>query len=108
MRIRTSAAVALVLTFALVACGSEDDGGGGGSTSGAAAVASCNTYCDAIASCPEPDYLDAADCKEYECSMLEQAPDACAQTFKAYYDCVLAKSDVCDETGCEPDIQACL
>lgn len=105
---RTSAAVALVMTFALVACGSDDDGGGGGSASGAAAKTSCNTYCDAVASCVDFAYTDAAECREYECSMLEQAPDACAQTFKAYYDCVLAKSDRCDETGCEPDLNACM
>lgn len=107
MLIRTSATLALVLGLTVVACGSDDDGEGG-SGSGAAAVAACNSYCDAIASCPEPDYTDAAECKEYECSMLDQAPAACADTFKAYYDCVLAKSDVCDETGCEPDINACL
>ena len=106
MSIRTSAALGLVLGFAVVACGSEDDSGGGGN--GAAATTSCNTYCDATPGCTDFAYEDAAQCKEYECSMLDQAPDACAATFKAYYDCVNAKADVCDETGCEPDLNACM
>lgn len=109
MSIRTSAALALVLGLAVVACGSEDDGGGdGGGGNGAAAMTSCNTYCDATASCTDFAYADVAQCKEYECSMLDQAPDACATTFRAYYDCVNAKADVCDETGCQPDLNACM
>ncbi len=103
---RTSATLALVTTLALVACGSEDDGDGGGG-GGAAAATACNSYCDSTASCPYFAYTDATECKQYECD-LSQLPDACAATFKAYYDCVNAKADVCDETGCQPDLDACM
>ena len=112
MSIRTSVAGTLILAFAVVACGRDDGdgggGGGGGNGSGAAAKTACNTYCDATASCPLFAYTDAAECKSYECDGLEQLPDACATTFKNYYECVNAKSDKCDETGCEPDLNACM
>lgn len=53
-------------------------------------------------------YMDVAECKSYECDGLEQATGACGTAFKTYYDCVNAKSDVCDETGCELDFNACM
>jgi len=107
MLIRTSVAGALVLAFALVACGSDDGGDDGGGGNGAAATAACNTYCDLTASCTDFAYSDAAQCKSYECA-FEQAPEACASAFKTYYDCVNAKTDPCDETGCQVDINACM
>ena len=106
---RTSATLALMLAFALVGCGSDDDGGdGGGSAAGAEAKTACLAYCDATLSCPLYGYTDAAECKSYECDLLDQFPDPCATEYKNYYECVNAKSDVCDETGCEVDINQCM
>lgn len=102
---RMSAALALVLACTLAACGSDDDGGGGG---GGAAKESCYAYCDATASCDSFAFTDAAECKTYECDGLDQTSGSCATAFKNYYDCVNAKSDVCDETGCQVDINACM
>lgn len=107
MAMRTSVALALLLGFAVVACGSDDDGGGSGGGSNAAATASCNNYCETTASCSDFAFTDVAECKQYECD-FSQLPAACAAAFKDYYDCVLAKSDVCDETGCQPDLDACM
>lgn len=106
MLIRNCAATALLMAFALVGCGSEDDDGGGGD--GGAAKTACEAYCDATMNCPLFGYMDVAECKAEECSNLEQAPAACATALKNHYDCVNAKADVCDETGCETDINACL
>ena len=108
MSIRSSAVGALVLALGLGACGSDDGDGDGGGGNGSAATTACQSYCDATVGCTDFAYADAADCKMYECEGLSQAPDACATTFKNYYDCVLAKTDVCDETGCEPDFAACM
>jgi hypothetical protein len=65
-------------------------------------------YCDATVSCPMFAYTDAAECKSYECSGLDQSKGACAATFKGYYDCINAKADVCDESGCTVDFNACM
>jgi len=108
MLIRNYAAIALLMAFALVGCGSEDDEGGGGDADGAAAKTACEAYCDATLGCTEFAYLDVAECKSEECSMLDQTSGACAATMKNYYECVNAKTDKCDETGCEPDYNACL
>ena len=108
MRTLRSATAILLSVFVTMACGSDDDeNGSGGGATGAAAQARCLEYCDATASCALFAYTDAAECKSYECDGLDQVPNACGTAFKDYYDCVLAKSDVCDETGCEVDIAAC-
>lgn len=108
MLIRNCAATALLMAFAVVGCGSEDEGGGGGDADGAAAKAACEVYCDATASCLDFAYLDVAECKSDECSMLDQTSGACAGTMKNYYECVNVKTDKCDEIGCEPDYNLCL
>jgi len=108
MLIRTSAAAALMLAFALVACGSDDGDDGGGSGTGAAAKTSCNAYCEATASCPDYFFTDVEECKANECGGLEQATGDCGTAFKNHYDCVNAKTDKCDEVGCELDFNACM
>jgi len=108
MRLRTSVASALILAFLVVACGSDDGDDGGGSGTGAAAKTSCEAYCDATVSCPLFGYEDVAECKEYECGDLDQFSGDCGTAFKNHYDCVNAKTDKCDETGCDTDLNACM
>jgi hypothetical protein len=93
---------AFVLVFGVGACGSDDDGDGG-SGSNAAAVSACNSYCDAQQTANCGNYDSADQCKSDECGGLSpQAPAACGNAVKAYYDCLNASSDICSAT-CETE-----
>jgi hypothetical protein len=92
--------VALLLAgSSAVGCSSDSESGSAG-----AALASCNAYCDAAIakSC-----TDSADCKADECSDLDKAMGACDATFKTYYDCLKAQTDVCANTCAPPDFTKC-
>jgi hypothetical protein len=90
----------LLAASSVVACGNGDDSGGGG---GDAAKASCNAYCDAAIA---KACMDSADCKSFECDMVEKATGTCATEMKRYYDCMKAQTDVCGQ-ACMLDVAKC-
>ena len=104
--------------------GGTTGGGGGGTTGGggtggggsalAQAVASCNAWCDAYAAatCADPLYSNAAECKSTECSPDGAASAACLAAIKALYDCSRTQANICADNGCVSQaaaaISACL
>jgi hypothetical protein len=86
------AALGLLLSLAVMGCGSEGDP--------AAAQASCTAFCNAYiaASCPE--YTSVSQCQANECGHAAGAPANCQATIKAYYDCRRTQADICGTTAC--------
>jgi hypothetical protein len=95
--------------------GTTGSGGtGGGGSALAAAVASCNAWCDAYAAatCADPLYGTAAECKSTECSATGSESAACLAAIKALYDCSRTQANICADNGCVSQagaaISACL
>jgi hypothetical protein len=98
------------VVFSLFLLGCGEDGGGGGGVSAADALAACNSYCDTYgaATCADPIYTSADECKSSDCTDLSQAPAGCSDEIKKYYDCrkALTGDALCDDTGCTTEVAA--
>jgi len=92
----------LVLSFAVIGCGSSSGG------DPAATQTSCTAYCTAYlaAACPTPMYTSASDCQSSECTQASTAPAGCQSTLKTYYDCRATQADICGDTGCTAEFAA--
>ena len=78
------------------------------------AVASCNAWCDAYAAatCADPLYGSAGECKATECSPTGTESAACLAAIKALYDCSRVQANICADNGCVSQagaaVSACL
>jgi hypothetical protein len=99
------------LSIALLAagCGSDDDGNSGGASKDAA-ITSCKSYCDKDQAAACGLYGSAQECYDFECDIPGSPPAACVNAIKAYYDCLGASSDICNEectTEANAQVPAC-
>ena len=82
--------------------GTGGGGTGGGGSAMAQAVASCNAWCDAYAaaSCADPLYPTASECKATECVPTGAPSAACLAAIKTLYDCSRTQANICADNGC--------
>lgn len=96
-----------LVSTGLIGCGRDDDrsrftydGEGGASTQ------ACHEFCVTQKEADCGLYVSIAECHRYECRSAPGSTSTCLDAIEVYYECMEPAAEVCNLTGCTPELEA--